>query len=82
MTLAASSMGVREIVPWADLLISAVQVVGSKTPHLVDYASVEEMKEQIDTYLARKAQQDVIVRLRGAAKVERLDGGAKPEEKK
>jgi len=45
MTLAASSMGVREIVPWADLLISAVQVVGSKTPHLVDHASVEEMKE-------------------------------------
>ena len=45
MTLAASSMGVREIVPWADLLISAVQVVGSKTPHLVDRASVEEMKE-------------------------------------
>ncbi|HYF53877.1 MAG TPA: peptidylprolyl isomerase [Salinarimonas sp.] len=42
----------------------------------------EEMKEQIDTYLARKAQQDVIVRLRAAAKVERLDGGAKPEEKK
>jgi alanine dehydrogenase len=44
MTLAASSMGVREIVPWAALLISAVQVVGSKTPHLVDRATVEEMK--------------------------------------
>jgi alanine dehydrogenase len=45
VTLAASSMGIKEIVPWADLLISAVQVVGSKTPHLVDRASVEEMKE-------------------------------------
>ena len=44
MTLAASSMGVREIVPWAALLISAVQVVGSKTPHLVDRATVEQMK--------------------------------------
>jgi peptidyl-prolyl cis-trans isomerase C len=41
----------------------------------------EEMKDQIDTYLGRKAQQDVILRLREAAKVERLDG-AKPEEKK
>jgi alanine dehydrogenase len=45
MTLSASSMGIREIVPWADLLISAIQVVGSKTPHLVDRDSVEEMKE-------------------------------------
>jgi alanine dehydrogenase len=45
MTLAASSMGVREIVSWAALLLSAVQVDGSKTPHLVDRATVEEMKE-------------------------------------
>ena len=45
ITLVASSLGIREIVPWADLLISAIQVVGSKTPHLVDRASVEEMKE-------------------------------------
>jgi alanine dehydrogenase len=44
-TLAASSMGIRELVPWADLLIGAVQVVGSKTPHLVDRDTVEEMKE-------------------------------------
>ncbi len=44
-TLAASSMGIREILPQADLLISAVLVVGSKTPHLVDRASVEEMKD-------------------------------------
>ncbi|MDQ3860915.1 MAG: alanine dehydrogenase [Actinomycetota bacterium] len=45
ITLVASSLGISEIVPWADLLISAIQVVGSKTPHLVDRASVEEMKE-------------------------------------
>src|ERR671920_368738 len=45
ITLVASSLGIREIVPWADLLISAIQVVGSKTPQLVDRASVEEMKE-------------------------------------
>ena len=44
-TLAASSMGIQEIVPQADLLIGAVLVVGSKTPHLVDRASVEQMKE-------------------------------------
>jgi alanine dehydrogenase len=44
-TLAASSMGIREAVVWADLLIGAVQVVGSKTPHLVDRETVEEMKE-------------------------------------
>jgi len=44
-TLAASSMGIQEIVPWADLLIGAVQVVGSKTPHLVDRTTVEGMKE-------------------------------------
>jgi alanine dehydrogenase len=44
-TLAASSMGIRELVPRTDLLIGAVQVVGSKTPHLVDRESVEDMKE-------------------------------------
>jgi len=44
-TLAASSMGIRELVPWADLLICAVQVVGTKTPHLVGRDTVEEMKE-------------------------------------
>jgi len=38
----------------------------------------EEMREQIDTYLARKAQQDVILRLRQEAKVERLDQPAAP----
>jgi peptidyl-prolyl cis-trans isomerase C len=38
----------------------------------------EEMREQIDTYLARKAQQDVILRLRQDAKVERLDQPAAP----
>ena len=44
-TLAASSMGIREAVPEADLLVGAVQVVGSRTPRLVDKATVEEMKE-------------------------------------
>lgn len=33
----------------------------------------EEMKEQIENYLSRKAQQDVILALREKAKVERLD---------
>ena len=33
----------------------------------------EEMKEQVETYLARKAQQDVILALREKAKIERLD---------
>lgn len=40
----------------------------------------EEMREQIDNYLARKAQQDVILALREKAKVERLDQPAKPAE--
>lgn len=44
-TLAVSSIGIREIVPHADLLIDAVLVVGSKTPLLVDRATVEEVKE-------------------------------------
>jgi alanine dehydrogenase len=43
-TLAASSMGIHDVAVWADLLIGAVQVVGSKTPHLVDRETVEEMK--------------------------------------
>jgi peptidyl-prolyl cis-trans isomerase C len=38
----------------------------------------EEMREQIDTYLARQAQQNVILRLRQEAKVERLDQPAAP----
>ena len=43
-TLAASRMGIREVVPRADLLIGAILVVSSKTPHLVDRVTVEEMK--------------------------------------
>ena len=35
--------------------------------------SFDEMKEQVDQYLTRKAQQDVILKLREAAKVERTD---------
>jgi alanine dehydrogenase len=44
-TLAASSMSIREIVPEADLLIGAVHVAGSKTPHLVARETVEGMKK-------------------------------------
>lgn len=43
-TLAASSMGIREAVLRADLVIGAVHVVGARTPALVDRATVEEMK--------------------------------------
>ena len=35
--------------------------------------SFEETKDQVETYLARKAQQDLIVGLRKDAKIERLD---------
>ncbi|KQO85087.1 MAG: peptidylprolyl isomerase [Methylobacteriaceae bacterium] len=38
----------------------------------------DEMKEQIDQYLTRKAQQDTIVKLREAAKVERAGSTATP----
>ena len=44
-TLAASTMGIREVVLEADLLIGAVLVVGAKTPHLVDRETVENMRE-------------------------------------
>jgi alanine dehydrogenase len=43
-TLAATSMAIRGAVLGADLLIGAVLVVGSRTPHLVDRATVEGMK--------------------------------------
>jgi len=43
-TLAASNLGIRDVVLGADLLIGAVQVVGSRTPALVDRATVEGMK--------------------------------------
>ena len=44
-TLAASSMGMREVVPEADLLIGAVLVVDARTPHLVDRETVRAMTE-------------------------------------
>jgi alanine dehydrogenase len=44
-TLAASSMAIRDAALDADLLIGAVLVVGSRTPALVDRATVEGMKE-------------------------------------
>ena len=40
--------------------------------------SFEEMKEQIDAYLTRKAQQDLIVRLRQQAKIEPVAAPGKP----
>ena len=43
-TLAASNLGIRDVVLGADLLIGAVQVVGSRTPALVNRATVEGMK--------------------------------------
>jgi alanine dehydrogenase len=44
-TLAASSLGIRDAVLDADLLIGAVLVVGARTPALVDRATVAVMKE-------------------------------------
>ena len=44
-TLAASSMGIGEVVPDADLLIGAVLVVDSKTPHLVDRETIRRMRD-------------------------------------
>jgi peptidyl-prolyl cis-trans isomerase C len=44
--------------------------------------SFEETKEQIDTYLGRKAQQDLILGLRQKAKIERLDAGGNLIEQK
>jgi alanine dehydrogenase len=44
-TLAASSLGIRDAVLRADLLIGAVLVVGSPTPALVDRETVSEMKD-------------------------------------
>jgi peptidyl-prolyl cis-trans isomerase C len=42
----------------------------------------DETREQIDTYLGRKAQQDLILALRQKAKVERLDADGKLVEQK
>jgi alanine dehydrogenase len=44
-TLAASSMAIRDAALDADLLIGAILVVGSRTPAIVDRATVEGMKE-------------------------------------
>jgi alanine dehydrogenase len=44
-TLAASSLAIRDAVLDADLLIGAILVVGSRTPALVDRATVEGMKD-------------------------------------
>src|SRR4051794_3287343 len=42
--------------------------------------SFEEMKEQVESYLGRKTQQDIIMALRQKAKIERFDQAAKPAE--
>jgi alanine dehydrogenase len=44
-TLAATTMGIRDAVLRADLLIGAVHVVGDRTPALVDRETVEGMKD-------------------------------------
>ncbi len=44
-TLAASSLGIRDAALRSDLLIGAVQVVGARTPALVDRETVSQMKE-------------------------------------
>jgi peptidyl-prolyl cis-trans isomerase C len=41
----------------------------------------EEMKEQVDQYLTRKTQQEVVLKLRQSAKVERLDEPKAAEQK-
>ncbi|GBU18611.1 MULTISPECIES: peptidylprolyl isomerase [Methylobacterium] len=40
--------------------------------------SFSEMKDQVDQYLTRKAQQDIILKLREGAKVERVGAAATP----
>jgi alanine dehydrogenase len=44
-TLAASSLGIQDAVLRSDLLIGAVQVVGARTPALVDRETVSQMKD-------------------------------------
>lgn len=44
-TLAASSLGIRDAVLWADLVIGAVFIAGTRTPALVDRGTVAEMKD-------------------------------------
>lgn len=61
-----------------------IKVEDKRSKPLPDFASV---KPQIDQYLERKAQQDIVLALREKAKVERLDQpaeapAAKPEEPK
>ena len=45
VTLAASSLGIRDAVRRADLLIGAVHVVGARTPALVSRETVSEMND-------------------------------------
>ncbi|WP_407526661.1 peptidylprolyl isomerase [Methylobacterium oryzisoli] len=42
----------------------------------------DEMKEQIDAYLTRKTQQDIITKLREQAKIEKADAAPKAQEPK
>ena len=43
--------------------------------------SFDQVKDQIETYAVRKAQSDVIAKLRQGAKIERLDAKGQPEKK-
>ncbi len=52
-----------------------IQVLERRTKPVPTF---EEMREQIDQYLTRKAQQDVVLSLRKGGKVERLDKPAAP----
>jgi len=56
-----------------------IKLDDKRTKPLPDFAAV---KPQIDQYLERKAQQDIILALREKAKVERLDQPAAPAEPK
>lgn len=47
-----------------------IKVEGRRTKPVPTY---DELKDQIENYVARKAQQDMILKLRSQAKIERLD---------
>jgi len=57
-------------------------VIKVEEKRLKPVPAFEEMKEQIENYLGRKRQQEIILGLREKAKIERLDGGDKPAEEK
>ena len=44
--------------------------------------SFEQVRDRIEAFITRKAQTELIAKLRQSAKIERLDKDAKPEEPK